>query len=188
MRRRKGHMVLVALLVLGAASWLLLVIAQPAWRAEASAVVVPAAGADPGLEAYHYDLVSRGLIPSTYGAILNEPATKATAAARTGLEPVAWQLVDVDVGVSPSAGVVTVSVTTPWRQVSEQMAQAVLNEGSRAIASLDAIYVLRPVKAAAGTATATAMLDHQTLAGVLTAVTAGVGLARWREWRTRTGR
>lgn len=184
--RRIAASLLGLLSFYGAAAMVLLAYAAPVFQAQTSAVIVPRVPTS-RLEAYQYDLISRGVIPASYGAILAEPATKTLAGDRLGLSRQAERSVEIDIGVSSRTAVLTVSASSPTAELSETMAQAVLDEGARLINSFDGLYVLRIVREARGTATPSMQLQRQLFAPALLApIAALMAAGRLHRLTTRT--
>ncbi|HEX2698791.1 MAG TPA: hypothetical protein VHM89_01125 [Acidimicrobiales bacterium] len=120
------------------------------WKATVSAVVAPANDALSGANAYEYDTLTREQILPTFAAIVADHRFRDEAAQLIGL-PEEWRD-DLDIGVEPAAGsaLVSVSVRSTSRVVSERMADATLRRASSYIASLGTIYRLQALPRPAG--------------------------------------
>lgn len=172
----KGRAAALALIVFVVAigvGFLVLRRGETTWRASARGVLTVSQVREPEwVTAYKEDLLTRETIVPTYGAIIGDERFQLAASRQLGLDEETRRSVRVRVEALPPEAVVTVIATAPEPRVAEAMAEGVVSNAGRFIASLHRPYALERV---GGSETSLVRVEQPTPVKVVV-LAAGCGL------------
>ena len=137
---------LLVLIVAAASSWVFLAKTPPRWVAERHLLLVTDDDAASRYEAYSYDLITRGLVGSTYAALLEDPQViqRAIADVRTGSGSTA--AISMSASYTRGSQVITVRVIGDDADTVQAVAANVVDHGAQFVADLDQPFALIQVE------------------------------------------
>lgn len=112
------------------------------WRVDSTVAVRARVAAGGGLDAYHFDVLSRDRIVPTFAVAATTPSILTGSLSGLGLDPSTWRSYKLTVTTRPRSAAFAINVEGRNREQTVAVAQSVLRFASKAISAENATFVL----------------------------------------------